>query len=737
RATGPVPASVFRTVALLLFATGFVALGEEVLWTRFLAPIVGGTVRTYTLTLTLVLVGIVLGSALATRLADRARARVFVLGLLQVASALLVWFLLFLPPAWWRSLGGELPTAALLLLPPAVLPGASFPLAVRMVVTTPAWAGLGLGTMLAINTLGGIAGALVIGFFVLPGFGLEAGARLCTGLSLAAGILAWIGLERSAGPAPRPAPRPVPRLILAAAAIAVWLAIPGLTGTRVPADFLADRSLLVAMREGVESNVAVVRRSAGGIALEIDRWWQGQDRKTHQVIAAHLPMLVHPRPRTVLLVGVGAGQTPERFAMYDIERLDCADIEPRVFDVVRAHFPSAWMNDRRVTLLPVDGRNHLVHTDARYDVISLEVGQLFRPGAAGFYTLDFYRRARARLAPGGILSQFVPLPFLSADELRGVVATFLDAFPGATLWYNTSELLLIGPESGSVRLGRERITEVLADSAIARDLEFSPWGGSDAWFSRPEVEAGAFLCGPQGLAALSRGGTIYRDDPSRLEYEVARPKEDDRREIATLPLVRAHLDPIESVAPWIPPDLASAAAAVREENLREVIAAAYLRSVDPARDRNDLVRVEALVRQALAAQPRNAMANRILGDALLLQGRTGDAEKAYRQALAISEGDARAHAGLALLALTTGRLPEATSHYRVALALEENADWRNNLGSALAQTGDVAGALAEFERAVELRPDFVDARRNADQARAVLASGYQNPARGRTESDSI
>src|SRR5688572_5324006 len=135
-------------VGSVVFVSGFVALGQEVVWTRFLALLIRTSVHTYALTLALVLVGIVLGSLLVARFADRAQIRGWTFGALQVASGLLVWLLMMLPPAWWRAWNSELAVACLLVLPPAILSGASFPLAVRMVVTSPAWAGIGVGTML-------------------------------------------------------------------------------------------------------------------------------------------------------------------------------------------------------------------------------------------------------------------------------------------------------------------------------------------------------------------------------------------------------------------------------------------------------------------------------------------------------------------------------------------------------------------------------------------------------------
>lgn len=721
-ARAPVRRGVRLVVAALLFATGFVALGEEVLWARFLAPLVGNSVHTYSLLLALVLIGIVIGSALVARASDRMRSRALVFGVLQVVSGLLVWLLLKLPPSWWRSLGGELATASVLLLPPAVLSGASFPLAVRMVVGTPAWAGIGLGSMIAVNTVGGILGSILVGFFLLPYVGIEGALRVCTGLSLVAGFVAWIALAREDSPVSRGTR--VTTVAMAVAAILAWLAIPAVFPTRVPADFLADRASLVAYREGFEANLAVVRRDTGVLVLEIDRWWQGQDRKTHQVMAAHLPMMLHTKPKRVLLVGVGAGQTPERFTMHPIERLDCVDIEPRVFELVRANFANGWMADPRVRLLPLDGRNYLMHTAGRYDVISLEVGQLFRPGVASFYTLDFYRRARERLAPGGILAQFVPLPFLSPDELRGTIATFLEVFPEATLWYNTSELLLIGSGGAPLRLRQERVAEVLADPKIAHDLEWSLWGGPDRWLSRPEVVYGSFLCGPRGLAALARGGILYRDDRPVLDYAVSRPKDHERREITTLPLLRAQLEPFEAVEPGLPDAVVQTASRVREENLAEVIAAAYLRDVDGARERGDITGATEALRQALAAQPGNLKANRLMGDAMLLSRRFDEAERYYRQALAISDRDPQVHAALGLVCLVQERFAEAATYYRVAIALgEDHAEWRNNLGAALGRLGDLPGALEQFERALVLEPGLADAHRNAEQTRAAIQAG--------------
>ena len=359
-------------IVLLFFSVGFVALGSEVLWTRYLGLLIHNTVYTYTLTL-----AVVLG-----RYRPREHPCLPVLRQINGTS----------PVFWYASgvdrIGGSYPYDPskerlgrdlreslglyfLLLLPAAILSGASFPLAVRMVVKDISSASIGTGRMAAINTLGGIFGALVVGFVCLPVFGLKISLLLITGVSLATGFTAWLRLDRNLSPLFRGAAVVI--------SLRIWIGIPFVTGTRIPADFLGERGSLVAFREGVGSNLAVIR-DKGLLTLEIDRLWQGENRKNQQVMAAHIPMLFHPNPRSALVVGVGTGQTASRFLMYDIARLECVDIEPTIFEFIRDHFDSTWMGDERVALIPEDGRNYLQHSNAKHDLISLEVGQIFRPG---------------------------------------------------------------------------------------------------------------------------------------------------------------------------------------------------------------------------------------------------------------------------------------------------------------------------------------------------------------------
>ncbi|MEW6269686.1 MAG: fused MFS/spermidine synthase, partial [Thermodesulfobacteriota bacterium] len=706
----------------LAFGAGFAVLAYEVLWTRFLALVVRSTVTTYTLSLTAVLLGIVAGSLVAGRLARGARDSGRAFGALQMLAGLYVLALLLLPPAAWQRLGGEPLACLAAFLPAAVLSGATFPLAVRAAAASGGALGAHVGRVSAANTSGGIAGSLAAGFAGLPVLGLQASLLVATAVSVAVGLAAWMLYA-----APRARARTA---VVAAGAVAAWLAIPGLLPTRVPADFLADGGVLVAQREGNAANVAVVRRN-GVLELRLDRWWQGEDRRTHQVVAAHLPMLLHPQARSVLVVGAGTGQTASRFLIHPIERLDVVEIEPAVFDVLAEHFDAAWSADPRVGLLRDDGRNVLRHSLRRWDVISLEVGQLLRPGVASFYTEELYRDARARLREGGLLCQFVPLAFLEPGELRRVVATFRRAFPASLLWYNTSELLLIGVRGDALPIDPRRFDAVASDPLLRADLDVAHWGDRSAALNRPDVLLAGFLAGERGLAALAGDAEPYVDDLPVLEHAAGRADRSRTAELQLVPLVRAHLDAFEAVLSVpLEPARRARLREQRERNLDDLVASALARHADETAAAGDLARAGELVVRALEVNPDNVAALRLAGSLAFAAGATDEARRRYEQVLHRDPHDALALRGLGRVSLVEREVDQARTYYERTLAVRpDDAETHNNLGAILASRHDYEAALVHFRAAARLDPRNDGTRDNLARLESMLGRSRGNPDR--------
>ena len=706
-------------IAILFFSVGFVVLGSEVLWTRYLRLLTRqNNVHTYTLTLTVVLVGIVLGSFLASRLFDRSTPRARYFGLFQVLTGISVLIVMTLPHTFWANVKNELGMYFILLLPPAILSGASFPLAVRMVVEDASKASIGTGRMAAINTLGGILGSLLIGFVGLPIFGIKFSLLFITGVSLLTGFAAWFWIDKTFSP--------IFRGGTVAGALLVWFCVPFATGTQIPADFLADERELVAFREGFDGDLAVIRRDEEWIELEIDRWWQGSNLKNQQVVGAHIPMLLHPNPKGILVVGAGTGQTPSRFLMYDIDRLDCVDIEPTLFEFIRGHFDSEWMDAERVGLISEDGLNYLNHSEVMYDVIAIEVGQIFRPGIAFFYTADFYHRSRQRLRPGGILTQLVSIPSLTTDQFRGVVRTFQDAFPQSFLWYNSSDLLLIGVNDADFKISRTALERLWSNESVHRDLRYTFWGGPQHWLNWLPVFLGGYLAGPSELADLASGARLYRDDLPVLDYATDLDYITQTNEI---PIVKDYLlkysgsvDEITDFA--LSAEKISVIEEARKKNLGTIIAEALLRRAELLLSRNDTAdEVITLLSEAVGWNPDHFEANRMLADVFIGQGRNKAAGRHYVEANRIRPEDPHVLHGIAHTLYRLNRIEAAIPYYRASLRLRPNhAETHNHIGLALAKRGNLVEARQHFKTAVRLDPDYAEAKHNLAGVRKVLQS---------------
>ena len=696
------------SVGFLFFLSGFVILGNEIIWSRYLSLIVYNSVYTYTLTITVILIGIVVGSALTAKFFDRTVRRPLIFGSVQMAIGITVLMALMLPSNFWSNVidSTEITTliwmVCIVLFLPAVLSGISFPLAIRMVVNEPSKAGSGVGIMTAINTVGGITGSLIVGFFLLPIFGLQKSVMIITAISLIIGFMSWFFLEPS-----RPS---ISKYAIVIIIFLVWLGIPYINKTKLPDDFLASQGNLIDFREGISSFVSVIKRGKE-LQLAVDRAWQGSDRRGHQVMAAHVPMLLHPNPKNILVIGLGAGQTPSRFLIYDIKHLDCVEIEPEVVQLAKAYFPSDWMKDPRTSFIVEDGRNYLTHIKKKFDVISIEVGQVYRPGVAPFYTSDFYHRARLRLNENGIICQFVPISFFSLKEFQTIVASFLNAFPQSVLWYNTRELLLIGNRSNKIKLKKKRFNMLKLNKSINQDLNFAYWGGINHRLNRPEVFLGGFLVGPEGLAKLSEKAKIYRDDVPFIEYSTVRQA---LPATPTINLISKNVEPVNNILNFaIDEKLGLLSQSIRKKNLGNTLAldlialnSTYSKGSSPQYSID-------LLRKLVELNSENVNFNLKLAAALEKQGKYEEAVNYYQKTLKIAPDSAEANYDLGNILASQGKLQEAVNHYQKAVNSEPNsAKAHYNLGNALAELNKRDDAIAHYKKALNIEPEFFDAHIN-------------------------
>ncbi|MEQ1529436.1 MAG: fused MFS/spermidine synthase [Methylococcales bacterium] len=616
---------------ILFFMIGATGLANELLWARFLIHFIRNSIYTYTLALGVVLIGIGLGSFWSARkLSNRQPDRYLLLhfALLQALSAVLIQGLTHLPGAFWTALTafGLLPFAVLM-LPSAIIAGASFPLLNTLGTDNVRYAGRDIGVMTALNILGCIFGSLLTGYWLLPHLGLDKSIMIVTACALASALLAtFASWPRRVGVVAADKLRRWAVYGLSA----LWLVLVIFPAVRIPQDFMTNNEVLVDYVEGYNSNLAVTMRAQEKTLL-IDRLWQGVARKNYQIMVAHIPMLHYPEAKDVLVVGLGAGKTASRFLYYDIQHLDIVDIEPRLFEFTRKHFPSAWMDDSRVRLLPEDGRNYIKSSAQLYDLISVEIGQLDRPGVGIFYTREFYQQVRARLRDDGMVSQFVPLRFLSPHEFASILQTFLSVFPKAQLWYNTDELLLLGFKNDIHRISPQQFTNTLANPVIKEDIAINYWGGYPYNLDRFPAFISGFLASGEQLNALANitSTEIYTDDKLQLSYSVSHYQRDDQNAITLAPFLQINLTPIDAaVTPGsADPKTLESAGLIRDYNVVDIVASDILGLMNSPAAQFSLETIYQQANQALKWNPRNIDAQALLQRTLLqLRQNQGDTD---------------------------------------------------------------------------------------------------------------
>lgn len=500
----------------LAFLSGAATLAVEVVWTRIFAQVLQNSVYTYALVLTAFLMALALGALLARAVgASRRIAPRAALAWVLAASALL---LAAMPHGVHLATGGlgyvgrdagfggyvvqvAGLVAGLVLLPGAVL-GAVLPLLLRLARDDARAAGAVLGRLVAVNTAGAILGALAAGFVLLP----------LAGAARALWLIAALYLALAAAAAPRGAA--VRGAALAGAALLV-LARPDLPAVTLDPTI---GETLVELREGRAANVAVVE-SGGARFIRVNNHYTlgGSATLVPERNQAMIALLLHPDPQDVFFLGLGTGITAGAALFAEPVRVTVCELLPEVVALARRHFApyaNGLFDDPRVTIHAADGRHCLARSRARHDVI---VADLFTPWEAGtgsLYTLEHYRLAARRLAPGGIYVQWLPLYQVSRRELAIIANTMAQVFPELTFWRGDffpggSILALVG-----------RMEPVPLDPAVlARQWRrMTGSAASDAELARRAL---AFHAG-NAASDVFADAPLNTDDRPRIEYMAPR-----------------------------------------------------------------------------------------------------------------------------------------------------------------------------------------------------------------------
>ena len=159
-----------------------------------------------------------------------------------------------------------------------------------------------------------------------------------------------------------------------------------------------------------------------------------------QRMMGHLPALIRPAPRSVLVFGFGAGVTAGSFVPYpEVGSIVICELEPLIPPASDEFFAKEnyhVLHDPRTRLVYDDARHYIQTAPDKFDVITTDPIHPWVKGTSTLYSKEYFELVRSHLNPGGVAAQWLPIYESDEETVRAELATFFSVFPNATVWSN-------------------------------------------------------------------------------------------------------------------------------------------------------------------------------------------------------------------------------------------------------------------------------------------------------------
>ncbi|MCL5421688.1 MAG: fused MFS/spermidine synthase [Nitrospirae bacterium] len=540
-------------ILLAATVTGLVFFLMEIVWYRMLAPIMGGTTFTFGTILAVALLGIGIGGMLYAVRPNRRPSLSsfawtcaleaffliipFALGDRIADAALALRTLGFV--GFWGFVAGWAFIAVLVVFPVSLIAGYQFPLLISLLNPEDERFAWKIGLTYGFNTAGCIAGSLLGGFGLLP-FLTAPGvwkltAILLAGLSL---VSLFVAFEKRITRL-----SPVSTALFGIVVLAVVLSFSeGPTAVWRHSGIGAGRAYLLTEKtpfnqyqiwkresregilrewDGVESSVAL--STYGGLAFLVNGKSDGHtlnDAGT-QIMAGIIAALLHDNPKTSFVVGLGTGSTAGWLAAVpSMERVDVAEIEPVIVKVAEACAPvnHGAMKNPKINVIIGDGREIIMSSPRKYDVIASEPSNPYRAGISSLFTLDFYRSVASRLNPRGIFVHWVQAYEIDANSIWTIYTTLTEVFPYVETWHTAGGDITLVASREPFQFDIPKLRSRIASQPYSDALRYAWHVDSIEGFLARRI-AGTELA--QKIHSLPVK-TVNTDDQNHLEFDFAR-----------------------------------------------------------------------------------------------------------------------------------------------------------------------------------------------------------------------
>ena len=521
--------------------SGFISLANIVLWNRSFIYILGDNAYSVPIILTVFLLGLAFGAILFPRIFKSPRNLFPVFGVIQIAIGIFAMLSVLILPqlpglnhsllkllngsnSWtWQTLIYFLDVMLVIALP-ALFIGASFPVAGKTLISNFEKRGYKVGIIFAINSLGAIAGLVLVLFIFIPNLGIQKSIIFNSLFNLLVGLvilflstLKWGKISKTSS--------------LFFVVIFIFL-----FSFLIPSDMISKlfhvnklNDKIIYALEG-STTTAIVHQdtltnqltlSANGVDID----GTSMEFLNSHVIQTHLPLLIHTNPDTILIVGFGTGKTAQISLLHSVQKVYCAEPHPEIVAT------STLFNDLeqittangKIEIKNYSGYNLLSLTDKKYSVIINDYIHPKFSNKGHLHTRDYFEKCRSRLRPDGIMASMIPLVGISLEDFKILLRTFQSAFPAASIWYNNN-----WKSQNAILIGFANQDQLIDFSLMLKRINLPEIHTS---LSQARMEniyeiLDCFIMGPEVIQKVTSGVRINRETRPVLEFSTSRTVDD-------------------------------------------------------------------------------------------------------------------------------------------------------------------------------------------------------------------
>ena len=512
----------------LVFAfTGFCSIAYEIVWIRMLVFFDGCDVFAFSSMLTTFLIGIVIGSFLISIFINKIRDKEFTLGIMLLITGIVAFLInilsieMVLPVRnyFTHLFNLSFPldrflTNFILMLPCTILFGAIFPLNSKILQEKIRNPGETVGEAYLWNTFGSIGGSLCAGFLMIPLLGIQGSIAFLSSLIVIFGGIYIVFTGKRTKRL-----KLILSLIVIASIIGVFMVPRDMVLKGIYYLYEDEYDNIISQREDKYSSIALIKEwdkyeHDYVINLITDGYNMASNNFVSRRYAMSLslvPSLLHENPEDVLVICLGLTNTLNAARSLNITRqVDCVELSAAIVDMIhQLELPEKTVNSPKVKIIINDGRNYLLTSNKKYDIITAEPPPPINAGIVNLYSKEYYELCKNSLKPGGYVTQWLPLRQMSSFEARTIIRAFLDVFPYTYLWgWGDLNFCLLGSME-EITVDYPRLKKRISEN---RELLAS------LGLEKAEIFTGAFLKGPDSLLDYCSGTPPLTDNRPYIQY---------------------------------------------------------------------------------------------------------------------------------------------------------------------------------------------------------------------------